>query len=217
MSNVNTPFGAIPGVPAFTTTTTKACDPSYVSLTLKAGEKFVLPSGATIISSTAGAAALESDCADINVEVPECYLFAWGGANNLNDATSMWSSDRTTFRGITLANTFYPHPSPPNILNGDGGILASPVRDWIQNHPVLKNLLSCFGSASSSDGGNKRRGGVGSLCFKTIPSIGNTLFMHVQTGAEASDSGGGGPVNVLIQAQTKGSYPGPRGVCNCSC
>lgn len=222
MSNVNTPFGAIPGIPAFTTTTTKACNPSFVSLTLKAGEKFVLPSGAKIISSTAGAAALESDCADINVEVPECYLFAWGGAWDPSSATNMWTNDRTYWKGITISGTFYPSPDLDIIANNRGGARTDLVINWINSHPVLRNLLTCLGGNTTSDTGpgsfdGNGRGGFGTLCFKTIPSIANSMFGHIFTGAEAGANGGGGPVNALLQPYKASSFNHPRGVCGCTC
>lgn len=225
------PTGGGPAVTVPTTTAIPPCVPSYIGITLKAGEKFILPAGATIVSSTAGASALTSkdDCADLTkVEVPECYLVAWGGNYNLNNATQIWTNDNTVFTGITMGGTFFGSGNI-GILNDQGGGDPGGMVNWINNHPTFKNIIQCIGTGSSSDlppasfFGGQARGGIGTLCFKTVPSIADSLYFHVFTeGAGGSGNlfqsgGGSGPVSVLIKPIKAANFTGANGKCGCAC
>lgn len=215
MSGQNPFLGQIPselsGKPIVDPTTTKPCTKNYNTIVMKEGDTFVLPPGATVISSTAGGSALQSDCAVLALETPECYIVPISlAADRKGDYTEVWTNDRTTITGISVGGTFYSFNfASGSYIDGVGCINFSGVANFIGNHPVLRNILTCPGSAT---GGNSDRGCTSTFCFKAIPSIGKTITIRVDTGHESPSAGS----YAFFPARPVADYTG-GGKCGCAC
>lgn len=208
MSQIYNPYGQIGIDPVTTTTTT--CSPNLVSVPLSAGQSFILPPGATLIGAS-DKTKLQSDCADLlNLEELECYIIPLNAADNgPENELRVWSNDTTKLVGINVGNTFYNFGIGVGTWIADSGeVFTWQIQNWINNHPILKNTLTCGGNASTGDTGG--RGGGGTLCFKTFPSIASTIHIMVETNIEGIFSRG------LFEARLLSSYDVPD-KCSCSC
>jgi hypothetical protein len=193
------------------TTTTTTCIPNYVSITLQQGNSLILPPGATIVS-VSDITKIQSDCADLNnIEELECYIISINAADDGGSTSPAWSNDTTTLDGIYVGGIFYDFGVGQGAWIGDGGdVFTGSIATWINTHPVLSSLLTCTGSASQQDSPGTR-GGVGTLCFKTIPSLASTIYIKVDTGVPSNGSSYG-----YFPARPIADYTN-EAKCNCGC
>jgi hypothetical protein len=182
---------------------------NYGSVTLSPGQQFTLPPGAVLVSATS-TSAFTSTCPIPPLEVPECYIITFNFADDLGSATSVaWSNDTSTFDGINVGGTFYDFGVGTGAWIGAGGQpFTQDIADFIKNDPVLKNILTCTGWANSQDAGQE--GGGGTICFKAIPSLGNTINIKVTTFAP-----GHGSSFALFPARPLATYT-QENKCNCN-
>jgi hypothetical protein len=156
---------------------------SYASVTLAPGQQFTLPPGATIIAATS-TSAFTSTCPIPTLEVPECYIIGIIMHHNDNRFVEPWTNNRTRIDGIFVGGVFYDFGFGTGAYIGDGGdVNLNGVSTYIQNNPSLKGLITCIGTNSGANG-PKDTGGVGTICFKTIPSVAKTMSIQVTTGQE---------------------------------
>lgn len=211
MSSIPNPYESA-GV-VIPTTTTTTCVPTYLSVTLQAGNKFILPPGATIVG-VSDITKIQSDCADLSqVEELECYIISINAADDQDSQSPAWSNDTTTLDGIYVGGIFYDFGIPKGSWIGDGGdVRTDNLANWINTHPVLSNLLTCTGYSYGEDpGGGQERGGVGTICFKTIPSLASTISIKVDTGVPGFGNSTG-----YFKAIPIASY-NTEFKCNCGC
>ena len=155
----------------------------YRSIALAAGESFVLPPGAELIGATDSTQlSSENDCANLdNVETPECYCFQIVCTEEGGGTTPVFKEDNVSITGLYVAstNTSYPFTiaNPTTIQSiyytGEAALQSTQTIGGL-----ITNTCKAYDSDSSGD-----RGQVVTLCFKTLPSIGDYLFLKAQTGA----------------------------------
>jgi hypothetical protein len=153
----------------------------YKSLTLAPGETYVLPSGATILSVTGGTITSQNDCADLSkLEDLECYCFQIVCTEEAGGTTPVFKEDNIAITGLYLAsdNTSY------NFTVANPGTIVDIYyngADAIQSTTTIGPLI--LDTCTAYDSGALDRGQVVTICFKTLPSIGDYLFLNAQTAA----------------------------------
>jgi hypothetical protein len=183
----------------------------YKTVTLQNGEKFVLPSGAEIVSAT-DPSLITSDCVNLdNLEIPVCYGFILVARQDWNSGRSQpydGEGDDLYYDGVYLNNVFYPFPAG-TLYWGSG---PSP-EDALASLP-FGNLITNVCSSSSDD--SFRNSYKTYIIFNTIPSIGDNLILKAQTDAPNSSSGIP-QVEFRIPCKTREDIiaEGNSGVCNC--
>jgi len=156
---------------------------AYRSVTLAPGETYVLPAGATILSaSDPNLISSQNDCADFTkIENLECYCFQIVCTEEAGSTTPVFKEDNVTITGLYLAsnNTSYnftvSNPSTITSIFYDG---AAAIQSTTSLGPLILNTCAAYDSDGSGD-----RGQVVTICFKTLPSIGDYLFLNAQTDA----------------------------------
>ena len=150
------------------------------SLTLKPGEPFVLPPGAIIIGAS-DANDITSTCVDLNnLEALACYCFQILFTEESGSTTPVFKDNNVAVQGLfmTDTNTLYPFSST---LTGISSINTN-IENSLYTTPsiggIIKNVCITYDNDSSGDTGQ-----VLTICFKTLPSIGNNLFLKTSTGA----------------------------------
>ena len=152
------------------------------SVTLQANESYTLPPGATILgASNPSAITSINDCADLtNLETLECYCFQVVCTEEAGGTTPVFKPDNIAITGLYLAsnNTSYnftvANPSTISQINISGAAA-------IQSTESIGKLISS--TCTAYDDGDLDRGQVVTICFKTIPSVGDYLFLNAQTAA----------------------------------
>lgn len=152
---------------------------TYKSVSLLAGEKFVLPPDAELVSSSAGITAITSTCALPNtLEQTVCYKFKFSGSENINSNTNPnWEQDNNfQVKGIVVNGLYYPFAN--YIQLGGSGASSSSFSTWLTalNSTPFNGLFNfengnpVYGNESS-----KSNGFTLQVAFNVIPSIGSTL------------------------------------------
>jgi hypothetical protein len=101
-------------------TTTTTCVEKYTSVTLAAGEQFVLPPGAILIAATDETAITDDGCLDRSqLEELVCARVSVGDADpdtnaNVGEADPNYSN--VVLNGISIGNTEYPFVAPFNVV-----------------------------------------------------------------------------------------------------
>jgi len=157
---------------------------TYGSVRLAPGQQFTLPPGATLIAAT-NPTAFTSTCPIPTLETPECYIIGLIMHHEERPpVTEPWTNDRTRIDGISIGGVFYNFGFATNAyISSSGTVDLTGVQNYIQNNPSLNGLITCIGTASGADGG-RNTGGVGTICFKTVPSVASTMYIQVTTGQE---------------------------------
>lgn len=167
-------------------TTTSTTTTKERQVKIKAGECLVLPGNSkitTVLTSSNGISISSPDCPDLADEIEskivplECYIIhiVISDKESDNEAHAWEANVKVSGTdGISVNGVFYSY----NTGVGDGGdLFIGSMKDWINGHPVLSNLLiSC---THAQEGSN--RGGIATLCFKTIPKIAETVYIQVST------------------------------------
>lgn len=196
----------------------------YRSVTLAAGESFTLPPGAELISAT-DINSITSNCPlPSTLESLACYSF-----QIQENATPDGPYDDVTVSGVKIEETTYnfsssfgiPNPSPtagavPTVVIaalqtrleelGFGGLFTD-WSGWSQEFPIISGDIA-----------------VTLICFKTAPSIGNSLSF---VGLANSNAGPGAPnifVNIPVLPSSTmlndyfggGGYPNFNTACTCN-
>lgn len=154
------------------------------SITLSAGESFVLPPGATLLGAT-DVGNLTSECADLdNLESATCYTVVLAGFDNSNGHTEYFENNQQTVTGFELNGTFTAFTTG---VNNSGGSGAFDMNDlFVKLHEKLPSILTGVPYYAGS--------GDNAQCFlvvSTFPSIGDNLNLIVKStavgGAGSSD------------------------------
>ena len=184
---------------------------TYATVTLQPGEQFTLPPGAEIIS-VSNLANVSSSCEiPTNLETLACYIIAINAADDANSQSPAWSNDTTTLNGIFVGGTFYSFGLNLGDWIGAGGdVETNNLQNWITTHATLSTILTCTGSASGQDSPGTR-GGVGTICFKTIPSLASDMYIKVSTSVP-----GHGSSFAFFPARPIADYTSEH-KCNCGC
>ena len=156
---------------------------TYKSVSLLAGEKFILPPGAEIVAATNGLSDYTSTCAKpSSLEVPTCYKFRFSGADNDNSATENWEVDRNfAVKGIMIDNVYYPFYNGTAVVAG-----SAPATDFqaaMNSITALSGLFTTFSRDFYGSGGDNT-GWTNIVKFTTIPSIGANLSFVISTRTE---------------------------------
>jgi hypothetical protein len=149
------------------------------SVTLQPGEPFNLPPGAEILFAT-DIANLSSTCPiPDNLEELECYIISIA-AVSFNDRPpyngDTGDGDITFWlRGIYAANQFY----PKQLTAMENGVFPmGEYSTFMQNEPGLAGLFLDLGTGAAAD---SSKGANTTLCFKTTPSIAESMFIAADT------------------------------------
>lgn len=188
---------------------------NYGSVTLAAGQQFTLPPGSTIISAS-DPNAITSTCPIPTLEVPQCYIIGLIMHHNEGDGDPIdpWTNDRTRIDGISVGGTFYDFGFGNGQGIGDGGdVFLGDAKNYIQNNASLNGLIRCIGVQDGANG-NRNTGGVGTICFRTIPSVAETMYIQVTTGQEHDTANN---FKAYFPARPIASWALENGKCACGC
>jgi hypothetical protein len=189
----------------------------YRSVSLQVGESFTLPPGAEIVSAT-DLNSITSTCPlPDNLEALECYIFVLLAADPISSGRGVWSGgssgDENAFiLTLTVGGVTYNIPDIPADSNGifDVGQLAS----VIASNPSINGMMLSLGVASGSDPASTR-GGVGTLCFKTTPSIAADTYLQLNT--SLFNVGTPEPTTLVrLYPKKLSDYAGGVGTCTCA-
>ena len=144
--------------------TTQNC--TFNSVTLAAGEQFILPPGAEIVSTTNGLDDFTSTCAKpTSLETMERYRIKWGWFDNSNGRMEPWELDYGfTTTAINIGNII----TPITLGLNDGGGLSNLVIQL--GGGIITNVANTSGTSNSVE--------WTSVDFTTIPSIANTMYVE---------------------------------------
>lgn len=179
----------------------------YKSVTLAAGEQFNLPPGAVLVAAT-DESAISSTCPIPELEELKCYIIAAYASDEVGCGTGVWEGDaNATISGITIAGTYY----SLNVGSNDSGsFYMDQVVNWINSNPSYSGMLQNASYGRDWDG--NCRGGVATLCFKTIPSIAENTYLHLNTSLVSPGNSG---IDTRAYAMDYGSFSGSA-KCGCS-
>ena len=157
--------------------------PTYKSITLAAGESYILPAGATVLSvSNSNIYLSENGCAPLdNVETLACYCFQIVCTEEAGSTTPVFKEDNVAITGLYLSssNTSYNFTvSNPSSIQNIYYYGADAIKSTTTLGPLIFNACTVYDKDYQRD-----RGQVVTICFKTLPSIGDYLFLKAQTQA----------------------------------
>jgi hypothetical protein len=183
MSQIYNPYEQIGVNPPTTSTTT--CNASLVSVTLSAGQSFILPPGATLVGAS-DINSLQSDCADLlNLEQFECYVCAIpiaaedGGATTAS--SQYWEANTggvIAMRGYNFNGADYGFSSQPQDLGDQGHFNGGLVDNALVQ---LKNDIPGIIATSYQIRTFTDKGSLNFILIKTFPSIADNLKIIVAT------------------------------------
>lgn len=164
------------------------------SVTLAAGESYVLPPGAELIaaSNTNLITVSPVECTPTdNLETFTCYIFAMvGHANNQYVGSAAWTDETSRINEFHVGGVINPIDVHMN-SKGVWDVLA--LRSWMITNPAVSGLfLDITTSAGSSEYLLANSGGVSTLCFKTIPSVASSMYLSVRSSQPGINVGGTG-------------------------
>lgn len=158
---------------------------TYKSITLAAGEQFILPPGAEIVTTTNGLNDYTSTCPKPStLETLKCYKFRFSGADG--DSASFrrenWEGpggdgDNFSVDGITLNDIYYPFSFNIQAWQ-DAASWTTVINSIPQFSGIFTNITSAFDDDRSS-GAN--RGWTTVVTLTTISSIGDNMFFNIST------------------------------------
>jgi hypothetical protein len=190
------------------------------AITLAPGESYVLPPGADVLSvSVPGVVTAEKGCTDLeNLEELTCYIFVTVGhqktpGGGFSTPNFPWEADKASITGININGTEYPLTA--NMTNSglfDLGVVQSfmAVNTSVQGMFIAPNIQHAFGNS-----GPINRGGVMTLCFKTIPSVAKDIYLNVQSELPGTTTPNTGTKDWRIYAIPYAEYTGD-GKCACT-
>lgn len=186
------------------TTSTTTCVPTYVSVTINAGNSFVIPPGGSLVA-VSDTNLVQSDCVDVNaLEQKQCYKFKVSGACNDNRGitdpeTENWEPFNTSITAFYIGSTKYSVTSvaPTDPLNfglsndicPDSSILWTNFQTALTETSLLgliepisyENAAGNCNCDPENPGPDDSRGWTIAFIIKTIPSVANTLMMELRT------------------------------------
>jgi hypothetical protein len=164
---------------------------SYQTITLSAGEQFVLPPGAELIYvSDPNSVTSDNDCAKLNqLEDVECYATILGEAGEGAGSDTV-VYDVVQITGLRVNNILYNFTTPFDV--GDTQAALRACLDSTSFGPIIIDL-------ATGGAGTINRGVVAYVVFKTLPSIANDLYFVGNGTGHVSGDGGGTTPNVPVE------------------
>lgn len=155
---------------------------TYQSITLQAGESFILPPGAELVSaSNLSNITSENDCLDLtNIEEVQCYGVIFGDSNPGGSETPVYNT--VDIYGLRVDNIDYPFVGTIT-ANSSATAIKSAI-DTTTFGPLITNITIQL--VDSPD-----RGNVLYVAFQSIPSITSDMYFYgLGTGEISGDSPG---------------------------
>lgn len=153
------------------------------SITLQTGQSFVLPPGATIIGvSDVALLTSENDCANFdNLEQYACYaLVLTADERGGLDGDGPWQEGQGYIHSYTIGGVEYPTDNPNlNVIGAAGEYQFGDLAASIQNNTQISGLFLDITVGFFTS--NAAEGGIGSICFKTLPSIGDNMTVTIKS------------------------------------
>jgi hypothetical protein len=155
------------------------------AVTLAPNEPFNLPAGAEIISVT-DINSLKSTCPiPNNLEELECYIIPIIAVPDRgNDNTYPYAGNENLNEGIYRINGMVVTGQnyPLNIAaNEDGVFVLTQLASYIQSNASLSSLLLNVDVQTAWDDRLDPNGGVATICFRTVPSVAQDMFLSLGT------------------------------------
>jgi hypothetical protein len=164
------------------------------SVTLKPGEPFTLPPGATLIASD-NADVLESTCDIPELESLQCYAFQIAVGDHDNSDTILWDAQGFTIVGWRYNGALYTvdglvrpndlgcfaFASFPSVTIVD--TLSKPLKDAADAAGIFIDSI-----VTGSDGGDGDNGCINYVVVKTIPSVIEKLEIVAETSKDGFGS-----------------------------
>jgi hypothetical protein len=155
---------------------------TYQSITLQAGESFIHPPGAELVSaSNLSNITSENDCLDLtNIEEVQCYGVIFGDSNPGGSETPVYNT--VDIYGLRVDNIDYPFVGTIT-ANSSATAIKSAI-DTTTFGPLITNITIQL--VDSPD-----RGNVLYVAFQSIPSITSDMYFYgLGTGEISGDSPG---------------------------
>lgn len=155
---------------------------------LIAGETFILPPGAILISAT-DPLAITSSCGAVSLETAESYVFVLAGYDNTNGDGEYFEKGLSEAYGYTLYGV-------------TTNFAVAPTNNFSQgtwDYDSIRNTLAASIPAITATAGNSIAQGapnhntISYVVISTVPSIANTLRLLISTSAPV----GGGTHEVV--------------------
>jgi hypothetical protein len=182
------------------------------SVTLQPGELFNLPPNAQILSAT-DINSLKSTCPLPNdLEQLECYIATFIAQEVDGNRPPYQGGDENeqTFylRGMVVNGTYY----DLNLVPSYAGVFpVNSITSFINNNSNLNSILLSTGTGQVVE---NNEGAAATVCFKTIPSIAQSMYFLLQT--YVVGPGTPEPVTTIrIYPQKRSEYTPTAGTCNC--
>jgi hypothetical protein len=155
----------------------------YRTVTLLPGESYVLPSGASIIGvSDAGLLASDNNCANLDsLEEFACYaLVLTADERGGLSGDGPWMEGQGYINSYTIGGVNYLTDNPNTAVIGAAGeYFFGGLRTSILNNTQVSGLFLDITLNEIDD--NAAEGGLGSICFKTLPSVGDNMTVTVKS------------------------------------
>jgi hypothetical protein len=156
---------------------------TYKSITLAAGEQFILPPGAEIVATTNGLSDYTSTCPKPStLESFVCYKFKFSGAESRIDRnTENWDdSGNFMVTGINVSGVYYPFASTLQGYN----VNRTSWETQMNGIPGFNGLFLFFNNPIEGEDNGRTRGWTLQISFNTLPSIGDNLEFKISTRTE---------------------------------
>lgn len=176
--------------------------------TLVEGEVFVLPPGAVLISAS-DPNLITSTCDIPPLETLSCYIIPLVATDaDVTDSQSAWMYEAPT-KIISLNVNGISYPLDIGMTT-DGAFNVEEVVTFVAGTSELQGMLL---DLTSNKADTNTRGGIATLCFKTIPSVATNMYLEVQTNLQ--DPGGYTILRGYPMLYSDFSYSGD-GLCSCT-
>jgi hypothetical protein len=156
---------------------------AYRSITLSPGESYVIPSGATIIGVTnQGLLTSQNDCANFdNLEEFACYaLVVTADQRQDSPVRAPWMEGQGFVWSYKIGGVEYDTDNQTIArIGATGEYQFGDLKTSIENNIQVSGLfLDITTNVADSD---PYDGGLGSICFKTLPSIGDNMTVTLKS------------------------------------
>lgn len=148
------------------------------SVTLQAGESFVLPPGATLIG-TDNASNFTSTCELPELETLSCFGVVLAAFENDNADTEYFEQGTQYIKGFELSGVYYGFTA--DVVNTG----ANGTFDMTELYNKMKALLPAIIDGNTGYAGDATNGQRNYLVISTIPSVGNNLVLRIVTSSPA--------------------------------